>query len=173
MPCVFAIEDNFVNSSLAQKDIAPPIVQEEYNYQDTTRIPVKLSILNEIKSEKDIQEGQILEFKVVENVIYHREKLVSKGSLATARVETIIDNGMNGIPASIILGDFKVGNLKSSRLSTDYEKYGMDFSLLVFPLKWALTPLPPTGSLTNFIKGGHVRIKERDTITIFYHPNWL
>ena len=53
-----------------------------------------------------------------------------------------------------------------------YEVFGQDRSLIVFPLKWALTILPPTGSLTNFIKGGHAKVKTNKTITLYYHPNW-
>ena len=170
---VFAIQDSFVTSSLADKNLERPYYQEKYNYEDTTSIPVKLVVTNRIKSEKDLYEGQELEFRVTENVVYNHKILVRSGTPATARVETIIANGMNGIPASVILGDFIVGDLKNSRLTMEYEKYGMDLSLFVFPIKWLLTPLPPTGSLTNFIKGGHVKFKENKEITIFYHPNWL
>ena len=171
--CAFAIQDDFVNTSLADKNLECPYYQEKYNYNDTTLIPVKLAIKNKVKSENDIYEGQELEFRVVENVVYNNKILVHSGTLATARVETIIANGMNGIPASVILGDFKVNGLESHKLTMEYEKYGVDLSLFVFPLKWLLTPLPPTGSLTNFIKGGHVKFKENEEILIYYHPNWL
>ena len=79
---------------------------------------------------------------------------------------------MNGIPASIILKNFEIENIPKSKLSNTYELFGQDRSLIVFPLKWALTWLPPTGSLTNFIMGGHVRLKPRKKITIYYFPEW-
>ena len=88
------------------------------------------------------------------------------------KVETIINSGMNGIPASIIFGDFKFENIDSAKVTDTYEVYGQDRSLWVFPLKWALTFLPPTGTLTNFIKGGHAKLKDNETIEVYYHPNW-
>ena len=169
----FAVEDDFVNKTLAQKAIERPQYLENYNFEDTTTIPIKLSIASEVDSEKDLYEGQILEFITVERVKYNGKTLIRKGAKVTARVETIIANGMNGIPASVIIGNFNIPGIESSRLTAEYEKYGFDLSLLVFPLKWALTPLPPTGSLTNFIKGGHVKLKPDNIITIYYHPNWL
>ena len=88
--------------------------------------------------------------------------LVKKGETATARIETIISSGMNGIPYSIYLGDFKIPNLEQSKLLANYHKSGANRTYLVLPLKWALTFLPPTGSLTNFIMGGHAKIKEKE-----------
>lgn len=166
------IEDNFVNNSL-KDDLIKPEVNSVYDYSDTLRIPIKLKITTAVKSELDLCEGQILNFVVSENVTYRRKLIIRANTPVTARVETIIANGMNGIPASVILGNFEIANIKKSRLSNDFEKYGFDLSLFVYPLKWALTPLPPTGSLTNFIKGGHAQITKNDDIVVYYHPNWL
>lgn len=79
---------------------------------------------------------------------------------------------MNGIPASIILGNFKIPEIDSNKLQKEYEKFGFDLSLLVYPIKWLLTPFPPTGYLTNFIKGGHAKISQNQIITINYYPNF-
>lgn len=166
------MKDDFVDNSL-KNDLVKPEPHLIYDYSDTLKIPIKLKITTAVKSEKDICEGQILNFVVSENVIYKRKLIIRANTPATARVETIITNGMNGIPASVILGNFEIANIKTSRLSNDFEKYGFDLSLFVYPLKWALTPLPPTGSLTNFIKGGHAQITKNDDIVVYYHPNWL
>ena len=72
----------------------------------------------------------------------------------------------------IIFDDFQVPNIKPNQITGMYEVYGQDRSLIVFPLKWALTIFPPTGSLTNFIKGGHAKVKTNKTITLYYHPKW-
>ncbi len=66
---------------------------------------------------------------------------------------------MNGIPASIIFDDFKIDGITPGQVTDTLEVFGQDRTYFVFPLKWALTFLPPTGSLTNFIKGGHVRVR--------------
>ncbi len=166
------LQDEIVDSVLKNKIVESPYKQYHYNYEDTKRIPVQLSVIADIDSEKDVVEGQTVIFRVKNNVYQNGKKIIKKNDLVHSRVETIIKSGMNGIPASIIFGDFQFENLDSAKFSDTYEKYGQDRSLWVFPLKWALTPLPPTGSLTNFIKGGHAKLKEKEEITIYYHPNW-
>lgn len=152
--------------------VKQPVVYDGYNFEQTVKIPVKLKILENIKSEYDIYEGQYVEFKVAKDVVYNEKVVIKRGTPTLARVSTIITSGMNGIPASIIFNDFDIEGIKKTQLSDSYEVFGRDRSLLVFPLKWALTPLPPTGSLTNFIKGGHAKVKIKKPITIYYYPEW-
>lgn len=153
--------------------IRPAIVHKEYNYKSLTKIPIKLRPVKEIFSEKDVYEGQQLSFRVVKDVYYKGQWILDRGQIIHATVKLVIKPGMNGIPASIILGDFRCGAIKQGVLTNEYEIFGQDRSLLVFPLKWALTILPPTGSLTNFIMGGHAKIKVDKTLTIYYYPEWL
>ena len=164
-------KDFIVEEFLLNKNIEKPIVNDNYNYQSTKRLPIKMTVLTPIKSEKDIFEGDNIELKVMENVFIDKKIIIKKNTICTARVETIIKNGMNGIPASIILGNFYIPDIDSNKLQNKYEKFGFDLSLLVYPIKWVLTPLPPLGSLTNFIKGGHAKISKKDIITIKYYPN--
>lgn len=143
-----------------------------YNFESTVKIPIKLSVAEEISSEKDVYEGQIVNFKAVNSVKYNNVFIIRRGDIVPARVKVVISSGMNGIPASIIFDNFKIQGISSSQLDESFEVFGQDRSLWVFPLKWALTPLPPTGSLTNFIKGGHVKVKRGKILTIYYHPHW-
>lgn len=166
------IEDELVKTTLSNKNIEKPYTNLDYNYEDTDTVDVKLSVLEDIKNEKYLHEGQIIKFQVVRDVKYQNEIVIKHGTIATARVETIIANGMNGIPASVVFGDFNIEGVPWSKLTSNYEKFGLDLSLMVYPIKWALTILPPTGTLTNFIKGGHVKLKSKNIITIKYHPNW-
>lgn len=167
------MKDNLVDTVLKNKQLEKPIPHLKYNYQDTTQIPIKLSITNDIPSEADVYEGQTIKFRVKSDVIYKGETVIKQGTIVPARVETIIVSGMNGIPASVIVGSFKFKDIPAGQITNTYEFFGQDRSLWVFPLKWALTPLPPTGSLTNFIKGGHAKLDKDDTITIYYYPNWI
>lgn len=166
------IQDDFVIKTLSEKEVVMPKTNLEYNYQDTTKIKIPIKITETVKSEKHLQEGQILEFRTTSMVRKKGVTIVRKNQVVKARVETIIKNGMNGIPASIVLGNFEIEGLDDNKLTANYEIYGMDLSLLVFPIKWALTFLPPTGSLTNFMLGGHAKIKANKTIDIYYHPYW-
>ena len=152
--------------------VRQPNIYKDYNSENTTKIPVKLKVLKDIKSEFDVYEGQFVEFKVAKDVVYNNKTLIKRGTPVLSRVSVVITSGMNGIPASIIFNDFDIEGINKNRFSDSYEVFGQDRSLLVFPLKWALTPIPPTGSMTNFIKGGHAKLKIKKPITIYYYPEW-
>lgn len=169
---VFAYQEDYLVNNLIDKNIKKPVQNLNYNYQSTFSIPIRLRVVNKIKSDKDLYEGQIIDFIVSEDVIWQDKIVVKKGEIATARVETIIANGMNGIPASVVFGNFCVQGLPNNKISQKYEHFGLDLSLFVFPLKWALTPFPPTGSLTNFIKGGRVSLSQNKVVQIYYFPEW-
>lgn len=168
---VLAIDDDFVNKTLLNCKCEKPISYNNYNYEDYTKVPIKLRITENIKDNK-VYEGQKITFIVQQDVIYKNKTIISNGTVVKAQVETIITSGMNGIPASIIIGSFCIPNINQNLVTNSYEITGQDRSLIVFPLKWALTILPPTGSLTNFIKGGHAKLKSTKTIEIYYYPNW-
>lgn len=167
-----ALQDDFVNQTLAKQKLEKPYSHTQYNYQSTTKVPIKLSILENISEDK-VYEGQPLKFKVCRDVCYDDKVIIKKDTIIPARLETVITSGMNGIPASMIIGDFRIPDIPQSKITDNYEVIGQDRSLWVFPLKWALTPLPPTGSLTNFILGGHARLKTKKVIEIYYYPDWI
>lgn len=166
------VEDELVNTTLLNKTLPIPETNLNYNFEDTDIVKIELKVDTPIKSENDIYEGQEINFKVISDVYYNDKLIVKEGTLVPARIETIITPGMNGIPASIIVGNFEFENIKKSQIPDSIELFGQDRSLWVFPLKWALTPLPPTGTLTNFIKGGHSKITPKKDIILEYHPNW-
>ena len=143
-----------------------------YDYSSTEAIPIKLSIINEVSTKDGLIEGQKLKFKVLEDVYYENMHVVKKDDIITGTIETIITSGMNGFPAEIIVDDFEIAGINSSQLISTYIKKGQNRCFWVYPLKWALTIIPFVGSLTNFIMGGHARIKTKDVITIYYFPKW-
>lgn len=143
-----------------------------YDYSSTEAIPIKLSIINEVSTKDGLIEGQKLKFKVLEDVYYENMPVVKKDDIITGTIETIITSGMNGFPAEIIVDDFEIAGINSSQLISTYIKKGQNRCFWVYPLKWALTIIPFVGSLTNFIMGGHARIKTKDVITIYYFPKW-
>ena len=165
--------DELVETTLMDKQIEKPYEHLGYNYRNNIKIPVKISITEKIKSEADIYEGQSVCFAVQEKVSYKGKTKFKKGDIINARVGTIITSGMNGIPASIIFENFEKAGIEPGQISNNVEVFGQDRTYFVFPLKWALTFLPPTGSLTNFIKGGHAKISPNKVLTIYYYPEWL
>lgn len=154
------------------KAVKQPFVYKDYNFESMQKVPIQLKLIKEIKSETELYEGQYLDFKVVRDVLYNNKVVTRRGTIIPARVSVIISPGMNGIPASIILGDFNFDGISKGQVTNTYEITGQNRSLLVFPLKWALTILPPTGSLTNFIMGGHAKLKAKKIITLYYYPEW-
>ena len=166
-------KDEIVENILKERNPKKPESHLNYDYKSTIKIPVRISIKEKIKSENDVYEGQTVEFTAENDVFYKRKLKIKKGDTIKAKVGTVITSGMNGIPASIIFDAFEIPNVRPEQITYTLEVFGQDRSLIVFPLKWALTILPPTGSLTNFIMGGHVKIREGETFTIYYYPEWL
>jgi len=149
-----------------------PVFALEYDFSSTKKIPIKMKIVEPISTKMDIQEGQLIKFRIIEDVIHNKELLVKKNTIISAKLEMIITSGLNGFPAEIIIDNFEIPNIKKSQLISTYTKTGQNRSLIVYPIKWALTWLPGIGSLTNLIKGGHAKIKAKDIITIYYYPEW-
>ena len=173
--CTFCLAEN-ISDEIADalpRAVKQPIINQDYNFESTKKIPIKLKLINPIKSESELYEGQYIDFKIVKDILYNDKIIAKRGEIIPARVSVIIAPGMNGIPASIIFKDFDIQGITKSKITNDYEITGQNRSLLVFPLKWALTILPPTGSLTNFIMGGHAKLSSKNHITIFYYPEWI
>ena len=150
----------------------PAYCELDYDYTDLYSIPIKLSPIEEISTKSLHNYGETVEFKVVEDVWHNNKKLLKSGDIVKAQLEICITSGMNGFPAEIIIDNFNIPNINHSKLLDTYIKAGQNRCLIVYPIKWALTPIPFVGSLTNFIKGGHAKLKKTDEIVIYYYPNW-
>ena len=171
--CTFANETEDEQSLLPEKT-EKPMTNINYNYESFDSVPVKLKVIDgDISTKKDRGfEGQILELRVKQNVKYNGKIVIKNDTPATGIVQTIRTHGMNGIPAAIIIDNIKIQGIDSKKLKSTYIEKGVNLSLLVFPIKWALTPFPPTGSLTNFIMGGNAKINKNTVITVDYYPEW-
>lgn len=160
--------------AIETEEVATKEVKElPYNYESTYKVPIKLGIVEPITTKGEtLYEGQTLQFKVLQDTYCRRKTFLKKGTIVNAKIETLISSGMNGVPAEIILGNFEIPGTKPSQLVDTYTKKGQNRCYIVYPIKWALTIIPFVGSLTNFIKGGHARIKAKDEIVIYYYPDW-
>lgn len=168
---VFAYEKDFIANEINAKKAVLPYINSDYNYESVLRLPVKLHINEEISTkDKNIYEGMKLKFTVANNLIYDGKTLLKSGDIINGKILSLITSGLNGIPYSISFGNFEIPDIPKKKLTDSYEKRGFSRTPFVLPLKWALTPLPPTGSLTNFIKGGHAKITPKDDIIIYYYP---
>ena len=143
-----------------------------YDYTSTRVIPIELSPVKEITTKQKHLPGEKVEFKANNSVYDNGKIILKKGDIINAALETDISSGMNGFPAEIIIDKFKIPGISQSKLLSTYSKAGQNRCLIVYPIKWMLTPIPLAGSLTNFIKGGHARLKPSDTVIIYYYPDW-
>lgn len=160
-------ETEIVNEIINENEELP------YNFESTYKVPIKLGIITPITTKGEtLYEGQVLQFKVLQDTYCKRKTFLKKGTIINGRIETLISSGMNGFPAEIILGNFEIPGTKPSQLVDTYTKKGQNRCYIVYPIKWALTIIPFVGSLTNLIKGGHAKIKAKDEIVIYYYPDW-
>lgn len=164
--------ENTLTPEVQKEEIIEQVETLPYNFESTYSVPIKLGIIEQISTKDNLSEGQIIQFKVLQDTYCKRRTILKKGQIVTAKIETIITSGMNGFPAEIILGNFEIPNLEKSKLMDSYTKKGQNRCFWVYPLKWSLTIIPFVGSLTNLIMGGHARIKTTDVITIYYFPDW-
>ena len=167
------IKDDFVEESLAGKNLEKPITNINYNYESTEKIPIKINITEPISTKNtDLYDGKEVKFKVKENVFLNNQLFIKQGTIATARVETIIERGMNGLPATIIIDNFKIDDIPQEKLKSTIIHKGHNCAYYVFPIKWVLTPTVVGGYLANLLLGGHANISIKKTFTIYYYPHW-
>lgn len=166
------VRDVFAEEYFADKVSEKPETNLDYNYESLEKVPIRLKIDKKIQTGKysDIYEGQKVNLKVLKSVKYNGETLVKAGTIATATIETYSLRGMNGVPASIVLNNFEIPGIDKNMTGGAFVKKGASLTLLVLPIKWALTPIPFVGSTTNLIFGGNAVLSPDNTFEIYYYP---
>lgn len=166
--------DTFIDEQLSDIEVQKPKTNLEYDYSDTDFVKIPLRITEKITTQKKNKsyEGQKLTFIVDDNIYYENKLLVKKGTIATARLEIITTKGFAGIPAEIFITDFEIENLDSNKIKEPVSKRGFSMTALIFPIKWALTPFPPMGSLVNLAVGFNASLTPKQILDIYYYPNY-
>ena len=82
------IQDDFAKQTLV--NVAPPVINTKYNYQDTVSVPIKLAVTQNIYSEKNLYEGQTINFKLIRHVVYKNKIIAERGTVVPAKVKMII-----------------------------------------------------------------------------------
>ncbi len=166
------IQDELVEQTLRDKEIKEIIVNADYNYEDLFSIPIKLQVSEKITTKHNIQEGDVINLRVKQIVKYNEKVILNQNTIVKGKIKVYTTKGMNGIPGQIVLDDFELPGIDSRKIKGTFTKRGLDLTLYVLPIKWALTPIPFVGSFTNLIFGGSAEITPRDTIILYYYPNW-
>lgn len=85
----------------------------------------------------------------INNVLY------KKGHLISAKVENISQNGAYGVPADVVIGNFKIDN---QVLDGNITKQGANRSIWVYPTAYFLLPFFGMGLFVLPIRGGHAKL---------------
>ena len=167
------VSDEIMDNLLKNVNPEKPVANTNYNYESVVVIPIKLKISDEISTKKgNIYDNQEVVLYTKNPVKYKNKTILNYGEKFTANVAIYMKKGMNGIPAQIVLDNFKTKKIDSNKISGVYIKRGLNLTALVWPAKILLTIIPGAGTGMNFIKGGNATITSNDTVTIYYHPEW-
>lgn len=168
----FHTDDMLVKLYLRNVSSEYPEPNLDYDYTKVKFFPLHIKFLEEIYSHGDRnEEGQIVKFKVIRDVEDHGKIIVSRGTIGTAKIETISPNGFMGVPAEIIVAHFNIPGLDKKKIEGEVDKTGPNFMALAGALKYSIgTFIPGTGYLFMLIKGGHAKINTYDIYQIRYVP---
>lgn len=166
------VRDYFVEQSLKEYVDKPlPKAVSVCNFESTNRVPIVLNPMLTLKSNSGV-DGVPVSFRVKNNVYSDGKLILRRGTIARGYAEIIATQGMNGIPAMIVVDRIEIPGIDSAKLKSYYVKKGLNLTYLVLPIKWALTIFPPTGSFANFIIGGPTRLTPKTNVTVYYYPDW-
>lgn len=176
VPCFAAeytpelIKDELVETTLQNVSGDYPVVNLKPDFTNINFIPLRLKFYEEISTkDKTHTEGQIIKFEIVQDVYDGKKKILPRGTVGHARIETISRRGFMGVPADIIISNFEVGELDTLRFQNDVVKSGRNLMGLATALKYSIgTFLPGTGYFFMLIKGGNANIKPDEVFEVKY-----
>ncbi len=164
-------EDSLVKKTLAGKTFEIPEPNLTYDYSDSKYVVVKIRPLDRISTNKNgAASGDIVKFKVEEDVIYEGKLILPKGTEINAIVENVSPNGKMGVPAHLVISRFSSPLVENKTLDFTINRQGQNRSLWVYPVSYVLMPFFGAGFPITFIRGGNVNIKPNEVIQIYYRP---
>lgn len=130
------------------------------NFEELNRIPLKVKAIADVSTKKGLTEGQKIIFLTTEDTVLRHNKVLAAGSRVFGKVETVSPNEMKGIPANLIVGDFKIEYMSTVKLEGEINKEGANRAIWVRPLLPLLFP----------VRGGHAKIDADEVFTLYYTP---
>lgn len=167
-------KDGLVERTLSNVEVQKPEINLEYDYSDVdcVKIPIKINEKITTAKRNKSHEGQKLYFMVVRDVFYNNRRIIPRGTIVKAKIEIMTTRGFAGIPAEIFISDFEIPNIDNNKIMQPISKTGISMTAFIMPIKWALTPIPPLGMITNIIVGTNAVIRPRNILNIYYYPNY-
>lgn len=137
---------------------SPRTVFKDPNEMNKIRIKIK----NNFTTKSKIDEGEYIEFETIDDVKI-KNKNYPKGTLVKARIEMLSQNKTWGVPSDLVVGNFSINGIP---LNGEINKVGANRSLWVYPSVHAGCLLFFAGLLLIPIRGGHAKIKTKETFTL-------
>lgn len=158
------IKDDFAERYL-KKHKKEIYVRKKYDFSNMNNVVVKISPVKYFSTKMNVNEGTNIYFRVVEDVKKNNQVIIPKNAIITGRVELISQNNAKGIPADLIVGNFKY---KATPLSGNIEKTGSKRYYWVMPAAFVLNTLFfATGYPLWAVRGGHAKLKPKQVYEIY------
>ena len=125
-------------------------------------VPVKICKKYSVRY-KNFDEGDYIDFVTTKDITIGKTTY-PKGIIVKGRIENISQNQAMGVPSDLIVGSFKLDNIL---LSGEINKTGANRSLWVRPCVYGLVLFFCIGLLFIPIRGGHAKIRESETYTLY------
>lgn len=163
LPIVKSIpkEEEYIKCNVDYDALKIPV--KEHNILSENESDIVLRIKEKVSTKQRLEEGEKLDF-VLTNDVKIKNKLYKKGTTVTARVETVSMNKSYGVPADLIVGNFKINEVN---IPGEIKKTGANRSLWVYPCGYVGIIFFGAGLLLFPIRGGHAKINPRESFTLY------
>lgn len=161
------IEDNFAKNNIDRKSISAIRTKSIYDFTKK-QIPVRLKIIKNVTTKRNLAEGDKIVFKTTDEVMING-RLLPKGTKVIGNVETISESDKMGTPFTVIIDNFHLEDNPDVYFYGNISKTGANRSIWVYPLYQA-------GNICFYvagfafvpIHGGHAKVHQNETFTVFY-----
>jgi len=161
------IEDNFAKNNIDRKSISAIRTKSIYDFTKK-QIPVRLKIIKNVTTKRNLAEGDKIVFKTTDEVMING-RLLPKGTKVIGNVETISESDKMGTPFTVIIDNFHLEDNPDVYFYGNISKTGANRSIWVYPLYQA-------GNICFYvagfafvpIHGGHAKVHQKETFTVFY-----
>ncbi len=161
-----AVKQQVIISETLPKINNEDIVRKKIVISDSSaqQIAIPIRALSLITTKGSPEEGSLVEFETIRDVTINN-KTYPKGTKVLGKIETVSMNYSLGVPADLIVGNFKMGN---ESISGEICKVGANRSLWVKPCSYFGLFFFGAGLLLMPIRGGHAKISPNETFTVYY-----
>lgn len=156
LPSFAIIEDEFVNTTL-NKNLK---IKTQKEAVSNNEIPIQIRIKENFTTKSKPEDGDIIEFETVEQF-----KSFPAGTTVKGRIECVTMNYSMGVPADLIISNFKIGN---TQLFGEIHAEGAHRIMWLRPAIIVGTIFFGAGLALIPIRGGHAKIKTNKIYTVYY-----